>query len=154
MDLPGQLKESFSKYLGFEDSQNDDPCDNPIKKLKLGKFFKKEAPVIHDEKYENFLNVSIKLDSFKTVNVRSSDEILDFIGDIGGFTDAVHMIFSIFGTFFSSRFIVSSLAKDMFLVKISNRNHGEEKDHKQIKPNKIELKDIKENIETVEDLSQ
>ena len=117
MDLPSQLKESFSKYLGGKDEDQEDPCDEPIKKFKLGKFFKKESPVIKNEKYETFLNVSIQLDSYKTVNVRSSDEILDFIGDIGGFTDAVHMIFAVFGTFFSSKFIVSSLAKDMFLIK-------------------------------------
>lgn len=80
------------------------------------------------------------------MNVRSSDEILDFIGDIGGFTDAVHMIFAMFGTFFSSRFIVSSLAKDMFLVKTSgdNTDQGHEQDHKKIKPNELELKRYKE----------
>ena len=114
--------------MGLKDDHNhDDPCEEPIKKLKLGTFFMKESPakeivgettgVVEEPHYQNFLNISVKLDSYKTVNVRSSDEILDFIGDIGGFTDAVHMIFAVFGTFFSSRFIVSSLAKDMFLVK-------------------------------------
>ena len=145
MNLPEQLKESFSKYLGLEDEHDhEDPCDDPIKKLKLGKFFKKESPVEVQDKYENFLNVSIQLDSYKSVNVRSSDEILEFIGDIGGFTDAVHMIFAVFGTFFSSRFIVSSLAKDMFLVKTNNSDGSYEKDHKKIKPNQLELKKFKE----------
>ena len=59
------------------------------------------------------------------MNVRSSDEILDFIGDIGGFVDAVHMIFAAFGTFFSSRFIISSLAKDMFLVKTGKAGNSD-----------------------------
>lgn len=42
MNLPGQLKESLGKYVGLKEEDNTDPCDNPIKKLKLGKFFKKE----------------------------------------------------------------------------------------------------------------
>ena len=56
------------------------------------------------------------------------------------------MIFAMFGTFFSSRFIVSSLAKDMFVVKTTkdNTDHGNEQDHMKIKPNELELKRYKE----------
>ena len=68
----------------------------------------------------------MKLDSYQTVSVRSSDEILDFIGDIGGFIDSVFMIFSSFGAFFSSRFIAQSLARDMFVVK-NSENLGKRK---------------------------
>jgi hypothetical protein len=61
--------------------------------------------------------LAIKLDHYKTVNVRSTDEILDFMGDIGGFNDALVMIFATFGGFFSSRFVIASLARDLFLEK-------------------------------------
>ena len=46
--------------------------------------------------------MAIKLDQYKTVNVRSTDEILDFLGDIGGFNDALVMIFATFGGFVGS----------------------------------------------------
>ena len=61
--------------------------------------------------------MAVKLDHFKTVNVRSTDEILDFLGDIGGFNDALVIIFATFGGFFSSKFVVASLARDMFIEK-------------------------------------
>lgn len=67
------------------------------------------------------------------------------------------MMFALFGTFFSSRFIVSSLAKDMFLVKTTgDQRLGMKKDHKKIKPNELELKKFKEdednsNITSVND---
>ena len=60
------------------------------------------------------------MDSFKTVNVRSSTEILDFIGDLGGFNDAVTMLFAVAGAFFSSRFVTAALAKDLFMEKNKN----------------------------------
>ena len=54
------------------------------------------------------------MDSFKTVSVRSSVEILDFLGDIGGFQGAIEMIFGFFGTWFSAKFIIAAIAKDLF----------------------------------------
>ena len=57
------------------------------------------------------------MDSFKTVSVRSSVEILDFLGDIGGFQGAIEMIFGFFGTWFSSKFILAAIAKDLFKQK-------------------------------------
>ena len=111
MDLAGQMRETFGEQIGLKDLHDHTyPCENPFKKFELGKFFKKEDKKVKTDKFENFLNITIKLDSYKTVSVRTSDEILDFIGDIGGFIDAVFMIFSSFGAFFSSRFIMQSLA--------------------------------------------
>ena len=39
------------------------------------------------------------------------------MGDVGGFHDALFLIFASFGGFFSSRFVIASLAKDLFLEK-------------------------------------
>ena len=47
--------------------------------------------------------------------MRSTVQILDHIGDIGGFIDAMHLIFGVAGHYFSSRFIYRSLAKKMFV---------------------------------------
>jgi hypothetical protein len=62
------------------------------------------------------------------VNVRSSTEILDFMGDIGGFNDAVTLIFASMGMFFSSRFVVASLAKDLFIEKKEDYKHNSRDD--------------------------
>ena len=45
---------------------------------------KSAAPEPHDD-MQDIAVISFKLDSFKTVSERSAVEILDFLGDIGGF---------------------------------------------------------------------
>jgi len=111
------LNKDFGQYVGEEEEDDLYPCDNPIKKMKLGSYFLKDTTGSVDEKYQTWLSLAIKLDHYKTVNVRSTDEILDFMGDVGGFHDALFMIFASFGGFFSSRFVIASLAKDLFLEK-------------------------------------
>lgn len=55
--------------------------------------------------------------------MRSATEILDFLGDIGGFNDAITMIFASMGMFFSSRFVIASLAQDLFIEKKEDYKH-------------------------------
>ena len=62
-------------------------------------------------------NVTMGIDSLKVKNVRSSTQILDFIGDYGGFNDAMELIFVTLGSFFSGKFIIASLARDLYFGK-------------------------------------
>ena len=59
------------------------------------------------------------MDSLKVSNVRSTTQILDFIGDYGGFNDAMEIIFVTLGSFFSGKFLIASLAKDLYFGKKS-----------------------------------
>lgn len=61
------------------------------------------------------MKLEIKLGETKTVSIRSSVEILDHIGDIGGFVDAMHLIFGFVGSYFSAKFIFASMAGQMFV---------------------------------------
>jgi len=39
------------------------------------------------------------------------------MGDVGGFNDAVTLIFATCGAFFSARFVTAAIAKDLFMAK-------------------------------------
>ena len=52
-----------------------------------------------------------------SVYKRSSTGILQVIGGVGGFTNVMTKIFSIFGTYFSAKFVNEALAKDLYLKK-------------------------------------
>lgn len=106
-----------------DDSADLYPCDNPIEKLKVGTYFKKDAAGKEDEHYQTWLNLAVKLDHYKTVSVRSATGILDFLGDVGGFEAAATLIFASMGVFFSSRFVVASLAQDLFIEKNEGYTH-------------------------------
>ena len=60
------------------------------------------------------------------------------MGDVGGFNDAVTLIFATCGAFFSSRFVTAALAKDLFMAK--NPEYIRKK-------RKLELKAIDDKIE-------
>ena len=55
--------------------------------------------------------------------MRSATGILDFLGDVGGFDGALTLIFASAGVFFSSRFVVASLAQDLFIEKKEDYTH-------------------------------
>ena len=85
--------------------------------------------------------IYFKLDNFKEVSIRSSVEILDFLGDIGGFMGALEMIFVIFGSYFSGKFMLAKLAEDMFLTKKKYWQQNESgTDNKSSKPEKRVIK--------------
>ena len=54
-------------------------------------------PEIAEDDEVIILELTLKQDSIKTVSERSATEILDFLGDIGGFQGALIMIFMFFG---------------------------------------------------------
>lgn len=49
--------------------------------------------------------------------MRSSTQVLDFIGDVGGFQGAIILIFFVFGEFFSERFYTANLSNEVFVKK-------------------------------------
>ena len=57
----------------------------------------------------------MKLSESKQVNVRSTTQILDFLGDIGGYLGSMELIFGFVGTWFSAKLIFSHIAQKMFL---------------------------------------
>ena len=44
-------------------------------------------------------------------------QILDFLGDIGGFMGALEMIFAIYGSYISGKLMIAQISNDMFLSK-------------------------------------
>lgn len=43
------------------------------------------------------LDIEVKQDAYKTINSRTSTEILGFLGDIGGFKESLLIMLTIFG---------------------------------------------------------
>ena len=61
----------------------------------------------------------MQLDAFKTESLRTSTQILDFLGDIGGFYQALDLIIFLIAEYFSARFFLASIAKSLYLFKDS-----------------------------------
>ena len=78
--------------------------------MKVGKVFRKEQNGAYSDQKQLIASIQFKLDHFKQVSERSSVQILDFLGDIGGFQGAIEMIFAIGGAYFSSKFIQLRIA--------------------------------------------
>jgi hypothetical protein len=56
----------------------------------------------------------VGLDDSKRVSVVTTQKILEFLGDFGGFKEAVNIVFSIFGYYFSSRLFKADLVRKLF----------------------------------------
>ena len=64
------------------------------------------------------LEISLTQDSIKFVNERSSVNILDFLGDVGGFEAAISFI-GIVGAFFSEKFFIAEIGSHLYIRKRS-----------------------------------
>ena len=62
------------------------------------------------------MNINLKQAATKSISSRSSTQILDFLGDIGGFKEAMMIIFAIFGEYFSAKFFVERVAEDLYVI--------------------------------------
>lgn len=51
--------------------------------------------------------IQLKQDSYKSTSDRSSTQILDFLGDIGGFQGAIVLILITAGQYFSAKFFIA-----------------------------------------------
>ena len=59
----------------------------------------------------------LKLDQFKTENKRDATKVLGFLGDVGGFAAAIELVFSVIGSYFSSRYLAASIASNLYVQK-------------------------------------
>mmetsp|Transcript_14830 Transcript_14830/g.22996 ORF Transcript_14830/g.22996 Transcript_14830/m.22996 type:complete len:457 (-) Transcript_14830:84-1454(-) len=99
----------------------DDFCDNEIYwKLKYESTKSNTKNYLDD--YESgviedkiLMEIVLNLDPFKTESLRSSTQILDFLGDIGGFYGALDLIVFMIGEFFSSKFFIASIAGTLYM---------------------------------------
>ena len=51
------------------------------------------------------------------MSLRSSTKILDFVGDIGGFYQAVDLCIFLIGNYFSAHFFIQSISNSMYIRK-------------------------------------
>ena len=65
------------------------------------------------------LELEIIQDNVKDISQRSSTQILDYLGDTGGFLGSAIVIFYIFGEFFSSRYFIDQVGKDLYIKKLN-----------------------------------
>ena len=64
------------------------------------------------------MDLTLTQDSIKYVNERSSANILDFLGDVGGFEAALSFV-GIFGAFFSQKFFLAEVGSKLYIRKKS-----------------------------------
>ena len=57
----------------------------------------------------------LKLDQFKSENKREATKVLGFLGDVGGFAAAVEGVFSLIGSYFSSKYLAASIASNLYV---------------------------------------
>ena len=74
-----------------------------------------EAGVIPDK---ILIEIQLQLDPFKTTSTRSSTQFLDFLGDIGGFYQALDLVIFMAAEYFSAKFFLASIASTLYHQKI------------------------------------
>ena len=117
-------------YLGTSFIAAEDETSDPDKEKCETTFFKKikfkhqeERGIHYNEQYDFqegeqkiLLELEIKQAASKTINVRASTGFLDYLGDVGGFAEAVS-IFSFLGSYFSSKLLAAAVAKKLYIRK-------------------------------------
>jgi hypothetical protein len=63
------------------------------------------------------LEVILKLDPMKKISERSVTNVLDYLGALGGFKEAIDILVYSFGEFFSSKFFIASIAAKFYFTK-------------------------------------
>ena len=63
------------------------------------------------------LEVILRLDPIKKEWERSSANVLDFLGDLGGFKEALNIIVVGTATFFSSKFFIASITSKFYFTR-------------------------------------
>ena len=66
------------------------------------------------------LELELIQDSIKTISQRGSTQILDFLGDIGGFKEALLLVFVVVGEYFSARFFLDKVGQDLYVKKLNS----------------------------------
>lgn len=60
---------------------------------------------------------TLQLDQFKSINYRTSTQVFEYLGDIGGFQSAFAMVFCLIGAYFSDTFYSISVASSLYTLK-------------------------------------
>ena len=64
------------------------------------------------------MNFCLRMDPKISISVRSSIQILDYIGNIGGYMGALTLVFGFIGFYLSDKFYISSLSKELFIARV------------------------------------
>ena len=95
---------------------NTDPCSNPeYKKIKLGRSHIKAHKTSDEVMYFKFLEIQLKNDQIKLTTKRTTMQLLEFFGAIGGMTRFVGSILGQFGGYFSAKFFGAKLMTDLYI---------------------------------------
>mmetsp|Transcript_11453 Transcript_11453/g.17248 ORF Transcript_11453/g.17248 Transcript_11453/m.17248 type:complete len:111 (+) Transcript_11453:658-990(+) len=76
------------------------------------------------------MEVQLELDPFKTESTRSSTQFLDFLGDIGGFYQALDLTIFMVAQYFSAKFFLASIAGTIYHQKIPQPKKQDPKEPK------------------------
>ena len=88
-----------------------------------------DAALLSDHPGVVLLEVELSQDNLKDISVRSSTQILDYLGDTGGFLGSVIVIFYLFGEYFSSRYFIDQVGRDMYVKKLNTNEIKSKSDH-------------------------
>ena len=101
---------------------NTNPCSNPeFEKIKLGRsHIKSHKTSEHSDggkelRYFKFLEIRLKNDQIKLTNKRTSMQLLEFFGAVGGMTRFVGSILGQLGGYFSAKFFGAKLMTDLYI---------------------------------------
>ena len=72
------------------------------------------------------ISITLGLDNNKKVNVVTTQKILEFLGDLGGFKEAVNIIFSLFALYVSNRLFKADLIKNLIKEEIVKEENIDE----------------------------
>lgn len=106
------LDESYyGSLLFWKEEKCPDNAD--FKKLELSKvLYAREKNFIPG--WQIHYTVSVMLDDNKQVSIVKSYQLLDLLGDIGGFTEALNIVFSYIGAYFSAQYMRASFVEKLF----------------------------------------
>ena len=71
------------------------------------------------------MELNLQQDSIKQISDRTSYQILDFLGDVGGFQGSLIIILYLFGEFFSSKLLAASIASSFYLQKSDSKEDND-----------------------------
>lgn len=111
----------YEFFLDFFTQKQDENCEvDPFNKIKYGNQVNSHKQ-LYDEYGKNVVQGKImfelvlKIDTFKTATTRDATKVFDYLGLVGGFAAAFEGILSVVGAFFSSRFLASSIAQNLYI---------------------------------------
>lgn len=142
MNFIGDLYESFHdiiQILGSKDASSDsndkdsspsdehaEDCDGEFfSRLRFSNSYGEKRSYNDYYPYGDPLNdpfilfeIEISQNSVKTKSERSSTAILDFLGDIGGFKEALMIMLAGFGEFFSAKMFIKKVGESLYREKV------------------------------------